>query len=221
MPLKKVNQIAHRDLVDKAPSATGTADKKAKGSKRSGDQVDAINQMFAEFELAYHNQYHKAFPDSAAVKLAKKYWLSCLADIPAQMLLMATRELVRTQNYLPSVAKLVDLCQKGTELFGLPDAHTAYLEACRAASPKAMQSWSHPAVYMAGKLTGWFELANLPEAQIFPLFEYHYSQQVQAVLRGEEMQLKTPGAIPEQSAVPLSNEDNLCRLQKLRQQLSD
>jgi hypothetical protein len=221
MALKKLDQIAHLDLVDKDQPKTGIAYKQTKGSKRRGDQVDAINQMFAEFELAYHNQYHKAFPDIAAERLAKKYWLNCLADIPAQILLMATRELVRTQNYLPSVAKLLELCQQGAELFGLPDAHAAYLEVCRASSPKAMQAWSHPAVYVAGKQTGWFELANLPEAQIFPLFEYHYSQQVQAVIRGEELKLKTQAAIPEQSAVPLSNEDNLARLQKLRQQLSD
>ncbi len=45
----------------------------------SKDHVDAINQMFAEFELAYHNQYHKAFPDEGALNLAKKYWLTSLA----------------------------------------------------------------------------------------------------------------------------------------------
>ena len=26
--------------------------------------IDAINQIFSEFAFAYHNQYHKAFPDS-------------------------------------------------------------------------------------------------------------------------------------------------------------
>jgi hypothetical protein len=25
--------------------------------------IDAINQIFSEFAFAYHNQYHKAFPD--------------------------------------------------------------------------------------------------------------------------------------------------------------
>ncbi len=49
----------------------------------SKDHVDAINQMFAEFELAYHNQYHKAFPDEGALNLGKKILVSSLAGIPS------------------------------------------------------------------------------------------------------------------------------------------
>lgn len=218
MPVKKIDQVARLDLIEKE-SIQAKAEHRARQNKPR-DQVDAINQMFAEFELAYHNQYHKAFPDVAAVNLAKKYWLSCLADIPAEVLIRATRELVLTQNYLPSVASMMEICRNAATLFGLPDSRTAYLEACRLPSPKASQRWSHPAVYLAGRQTGWFELANLPESQVFPLFDYHYTQFCQAVLRGEELDLDQPKAIPEHSTVALSAEDNLQRLHKLKKALS-
>src|SRR5210317_1174191 len=42
--------------------------------------VDAINQVFSEFAFAYHNQFHKAYPDQASINLGKEYWLSCLAE---------------------------------------------------------------------------------------------------------------------------------------------
>ena len=43
------------------------------------DRVDAINQIFAEFEFAYHNQFHKAFSNVESQIIAKKYWLVALA----------------------------------------------------------------------------------------------------------------------------------------------
>ncbi len=114
-----------------------------------------------------------------------------------ELVLAATRELVLNQPFLPSIASVVDTCKSGLSLFGLPVVHDAYLEACRMPSPKSVQSWSHPAVYMAGKATGWFELANRAEGQIFPLFEYHYSHLVQRALQGEELTLNAPTPIPE------------------------
>jgi hypothetical protein len=185
----------------------------------SKDHVDAINQMFAEFELAYHNQYHKAFPDEGALNLAKKYWLTSLAAFSPELVLAATRELVLNQPFLPSIASVVDTCKSGLSLFGLPVVHDAYLEACRMPSPKSVQSWSHPAVYMAGKATGWFELANRAEGQIFPLFEYHYSHLVQRALQGEELTLNAPTPIPESLATPLSTKENQSRLQELKASL--
>ena len=44
------------------------------------DRVDAINQIFAEFEFAYHNQFHKAFNSEESQIIAKKYWLASLEN---------------------------------------------------------------------------------------------------------------------------------------------
>ena len=202
-------------LVANDDKASSSASKK----KYSKDHVDAINQMFAEFELAYHNQYHKAFPDEGALNLAKKYWLTNLTAFSPELVLAATRELVLNQPFLPSIASVVDTCKSGVSLFGLPGSHNAYLEACRMPSPRSAQNWSHQAVYLAGQATGWFELANQAEGQIFPLFEYHYAQLVQRVLQGEELTVNTQTPLPESIDKPLSAKENQSRLQELKASL--
>tara|TARA_R110000772_G_scaffold38750_2_gene91232 strand:+ start:3857 stop:4528 length:672 start_codon:yes stop_codon:yes gene_type:complete len=218
--MKKIDQLAVPDLLKKTARLSEKKDSKAgPQSKSSRDHVDAINQMFAEFELAYHNQYHKAFPDEGALNLAKKYWLNTLAVFSPELILKATRQLVLSQPYLPTIANVADTCKNGLSLFGLPSIHDAYLEACRKASPKSAQQWSHLAVYLAGRATGWFELANQTEAQIFPLFDYHYSQLMQRVLHGEELKVSVATPLPETSTVCLSANENLSRLKELKTHL--
>lgn len=218
--MKKVDQLAVPGLIRKSQdqSESGSSSQNTR-TKSSKDHIDAINQMFAEFELAYHNQYHKAFPSEGELKIAKKYWLSTLAVYSPELLLKATRQLVLEQPYLPTLANVAEACKNGMSLFGLPAAHDAYLEACRRPSPKSAQQWRHQAVYLAGKATGWFELASQAEAQIYPLFEYHYSRLIQRVLHGEDLQVSVPAALPETSTVSLSAKENLSRLKELKSHL--
>ena len=62
----------------------------ARNTGSGPDLIDAINQVFAEFELAYHNQYYKAYADPDRLILAKKYWLGALAEYtPAQIVAAA------------------------------------------------------------------------------------------------------------------------------------
>lgn len=218
--IKKVDQLVVPAQIKKGVEVGKESEHvSASGTKSSKDHIDAINQMFAEFELAYHNQYHKAFPDEGALSLAKKYWLTILASFPAELIVVATRELVLKQAFLPTIANVVDICKSGSNLFGLPDIHDAYLEACRMPTPKAAQQWSHPAVYLAAKATGWFELANKTESQIYPLFEYHYSQLTQRVLQGEELSVKAPIPLAENLDAPLSAKENQSHLAELKASL--
>ena len=46
------------------------------------DHLDAINQVFAEFRLAFHNQFLRAFPNDKELMMAKQLWLHALSDIP-------------------------------------------------------------------------------------------------------------------------------------------
>ncbi len=219
MSLKKIENL---DDLDRLISRSGNVNSSNKSQSKSGpskDYIDVINQMFAEFELAYHNQYHKAFPDEGALKLAKKYWLSCLGDFSPELLLAATREVVKTQKFLPTIANIIDACTNALSLFGLPESRDAYVEACRAPLPKSAQKWSHPAVYLAAKATGWYELANQAEAKIFPLFDFHYAQLTQQVLRGEDLEIITATPLPASDSVALSPEENQSRLQSLKASL--
>ena len=42
------------------------------------NQVELINLIFAELEITFHNQFHKAFPDEETLTLAKQLWLAKL-----------------------------------------------------------------------------------------------------------------------------------------------
>lgn len=181
--------------------------------------VDAINQVFSEFAFAYHNQFHKAYPDQATINIGKEYWLSCLAEFSPGQITRAARKLVKSSEYLPTVAALVKFCESGLELFGLPSPRSAYLEACRAPSPKAAFNWSHPAVYQAGKASDWFILATEPEAVAFPIFDYNYQQICQRVMHGEEFAVTPPPALGDRHGRKLSAAERREKMRKLREQV--
>lgn len=190
------------------------------GDASSGpDLIDAINQVFAEFELAYHNQYHKAYADHERLVLAKKYWLQCLSAFQPMQLVAAARRLVKSQDYLPTISAMIRMCTQTFDLFGLPSERDAYMEACRAPAPKAQYSWSHPAVYLAGKATDWFLLASEPEDKVYPLFCWNYRQLCERVMRGEELQLPLVQALQARLPRPLSHEEQQQRMQQMRKSL--
>ncbi len=182
------------------------------------DHVDAINQVFAELALAYHNQFHKAFAADGALVLAKKYWLGVLGEYSPDVILRAVRHVVRNSEYLPTLAAIVQACENAHDLFGLPTAQAAYVEACCAPEPKSLYQWSHPAVFLAAEHTGWHALASETQAQVFPLFDYNYSQLCHRVMTGEQLQLPVRRALPDNLPAPLSPEENLRRMAALRKQ---
>ena len=183
------------------------------------DHADAVTQIFAQFEFAYHNQFHKAFPEKQDLIIAKKFWLDSLREFSPAQIVAAARQVVREQTFLPSLSTMVQACLKGREVHGLPDNRRAYTEACNAASPKAEQTWSHPAVYLAGKAAGWHLLASEPESVAMPIFEYHYEQLCRKVVAGEQLGIDAPPALPEKIETPLSAEELHTRLEKLRKDL--
>ena len=101
----------------------------------------------------------------------------------------------------------------------MPDAHTAYLEACNAPSPKASFAWSHAAVYYAGRDSDWFFLANNSERVAFPVFKTRYELLCQRVVSGETLPAPEVLALPEETTTPLSKQENQARLARLREQL--
>jgi len=93
------------------PKRADAAERTSGGQLGNGDYVDAINQLFAELELAYHNQFHKAYAQEGSVNVAKKYWLECLGIFTPDIILKAVRNVVRTQQYLPTIASMVEACE--------------------------------------------------------------------------------------------------------------
>ena len=180
--------------------------------------VEAINQVFALFRLNYHNQYYAAYPDAEQLNQIKKLWLESLRDYPVEQILKGARHALEHSEYLPTLNRMLESCQQGLADIGLPAAHDAYLEACRAPSPKSAQPWSHPAVYLAGRDSDWFFLANNSERVTWPVFRGHYQRYCTAVMRGEQLEVPTPEALEHTRAAPLSADEQIVELRKLREQ---
>ncbi len=181
--------------------------------------VDAINEMFTQFQLAYHNQFHKAFANDEQITMAKQLWLNNLCDLPYERISAGTRRAIKESEYLPTLHTIRKFCDPRPEDLGLPDAYNAYLEACRAPSPKTEHPWSHPAVYLAGNASDWFFLGSNSESKAFPVFKRNYAILCERVMAGEQLDLPILKAIPENISQPLSNQERKQRLQVLRQTL--
>ena len=181
--------------------------------------IDAINQIFALFRLNYHNQYYSAYPDAEQIKQIKKLWLESLAKYPVSVLLNAAKGAIEQSEYLPTLSRMHEFCRAGLTQFGLPSERAAYLEACRANSPKLAHSWSHPAVYLAGRDAGWFTLSSESESVSFPLFQKHYAAYVDKVLAGEP--LSVPALTDQREHhEPLPADQQLEQLKRLRESLT-
>ena len=181
--------------------------------------VDAINGMFTKFQLAYHNQFHKAFANDEQINMAKQLWLNTLCDLPAERLTAGTQRVIKESEYLPTLHTIRKFSDPRPEELGLVDAHNAYLEACRAPSPKAEQHWSHPAVYLAGTASDWFFLASSIEAKAFPVFKRNYEIMCERAMNGERLEMPILKAIPATISQPLTNDERKEKMQALRAEL--
>lgn len=110
-----------------------------------------------------------------------------------------------------------ELCKTTPDDMGLPGTRRAYEEACMKPSPKAEQDWSHPAVYHAGRATGWHELASLPDREIFKRFEYNYDLMKKRLADGEDLSVELPKAIPASVPKYCTRDENQNRMMELRE----
>lgn len=207
--------------LNELPTEAGRSEEKAEPERKKPDhdQEDAINKVFADFEIAYHNQFYKAFPDDGAKFRAKKFWLNKLRRFTPAQIIRASEELTSTQKFLPTLADMVETCRRDIALFGLPPVRRAYEEACLAPAPKADYDWSHEAVYLAGSAAGWSLLASEPESVSYPQFEYYYLDLCRQVVEGAELKIERPTPLPEQTRTELSAAELRKRLRKMRKEL--
>jgi hypothetical protein len=214
-----------KSLADLDPQQKGLARESASAKagrddfKTPQDHVGAISQIFSQFQFAYHNQFHKAFPDAESLVIAKKYWLSSLQKFSPSVILAGGKKITHGQTFLPSLADLISACETGDDLFGLPNLQDAYVEACSAPSPKRNFTWSHPAVYFAGRATSWFLLANEAPSVARPVFEYNYRVLCDRVRRGEALEVEVAVPLPDVVHRPLERSELRSRLSKLRRNL--
>ena len=212
---KTLDDYSAKKLASSAQQAAVTP---PSSHKPTAEHADAISQLFTELEMSYHNQFHKAFPDNPSLTMAKQLWLRMLAEFSAEQIIAGGRRAIQQSDYLPTLHSLHQHCEQ-VATAGIPDARTAYLEACHAGD-KASAHWSHPIVYYAGKASGWFFLSSQPEAKTYPVFERNYQLLLQRIKQGEELSVPIATAIEQQPAQPLAQDEQKKKLDSLRQTLA-
>ena len=162
-----------------------------------------VNMLFARFMTIYGHKFKSAFDDDKEIIIAKREWALSLAGYEEDVLVIALEQTKRQYSWMPSIAEFLQLMDQCQQSFGLTSVDQAYAEACRHATAPSHHSWSHAAVYHAGRATGWFELKTLTRQATQGLFKQHYKALCQRVLAGEDLdQVQT-------RAIPAPNNDNL------------
>ena len=150
--------------------------------------------------------------------MAKRLWMRLLGDYTGEVIMRAAEKAVKESSWLPNVHEVLARCDI-SEVLGLPSAHAAYVEACRATSPKKEYKWSHPAVYFAGRATDWFFIANETEQKAFPVFKRNYDLLLQRVQAGETLEIDLPPALTDGVETPLTRDEQKARLKGLMGEL--
>ena len=130
-----IQQVARGIEASKKTSATAAGPTEGIRTPPTEEQIDTINQVFALFRLNYHNQYYAAYPDAEQLKQIKKLWLEALVDYPVEQILKGAKHAIEHSEYLPTLNRMIECCQDSLSAYGLPDARSAYREACTANSP--------------------------------------------------------------------------------------
>jgi hypothetical protein len=188
-------------LKNNSPTEAG----QTSSNNKQAALIDALNESFTLLGLNYHNQFTKAYPSQEKLNTAKRLWLDALQDKTPEQILQATKTVIKASEYLPTLKTMLDHCEQASGN-ALPDPHSAYQEACCAASPKIEQDWSHPIVYFAGKDTGWHFLQNNTEQTAYPAFKSHYLSLMEKVRTGVKLELPKLEKLEENPSRPASEE---------------
>jgi len=179
------NQTDSTSISTKKSRENRSRDQQAKEEAELWDAVTYLTMLLNE---AYPAQFARAFPRDEDRERARGVWVAALRGYSPKRIKKAAQKVIRSGNtFMPNLGNVIQLCQLSYEEMGLKRPLQAYFEACNAESQRFEASWSHPAVYFAAKMTGWFVLKSEPQSKIFPVFEYNYKILCQRVQDGDDL----------------------------------
>ena len=182
------------------------------------NKVELINLIFAELEITFHNQFHKAFPDEETLSLAKQLWLAKLEKFENELIFEAIDKIIDTAKYLPSLSAVLNLIKElKFKKFKVPSPNKAYIEASSLGEINPLDfSWSHPYVYHAGAKIGWYRLKTDSEFEIKKEFLEVYGEILEESELNESFALlpeKKDNLVPEK---PLDKKNQIERLEAIK-----
>ena len=115
-------------------------------------------------------------------------WSLGLNDLSYQQIESGFKRFLRQDRSMPGNYKdFRKCCFPSLDELGLPDQDKAYKEACDKSDYPDTSSWSHLAVRMAAKQTGYFELRNESESVTKHKFINNYKYVVSRLMKGENI----------------------------------
>ncbi|CAM3611637.1 replication protein P [Vibrio cholerae] len=191
------------------------------------DQLKAaagiINKLFSELQTCFP-AWRQTFTSKADMDAVKRTWARGLIEAKITSYKQLQWGLLKARRsespFWPSLGQFINWCQPDPEDFGLPTPEVAFKEASRNSHPASVDcKWTHPAVYVAAREAGTYELANLPRDKSWPLFQRAYSITVRRVLEGEDLSGEIPKALPQKpeprSVDPKVAQQHIERLKKM------
>lgn len=153
--------------------------------------------LFARFALIYTHRFESAYGDEDMITQAKREWGYSLAGTPVHLVEQALQRCKLELAWPPTIAEFVRFLTPEPESLGLPATQQAYLEACQNSHAPLQVQWSHPAVLLAAREVGHFQLRSEAEHRTRPVFEQAYRDLVARVAQGETLEVTQPKALPE------------------------
>ena len=181
-------------------------------------QIELINLIFAELEITFHNQFHKAFPDEETLNLAKQLWLAKLERYQNEMVFRAIDKIIETSKYLPSLSAVLNQVKELKLLEqNIPSPNAAYIEASSLGETNPLNfNWSHPFVYHAGVKIGWYRLKTEPEVNVKKEFLAVYEEILEESEFKESLFLLPETKEEFSDEKPLSSDSQKLRLEKIK-----
>ena len=181
-------------------------------------QVELINLIFAELEITFHNQFHKAFPDEETLTLAKQLWLAKLEKYQNEIVFRAIDKIIETSKYLPSLSAVLNQIKELKLLEqNIPSPNVAYIEASSLGETNPLDfNWSHPFVYHAGAKVGWYRLKTESEFDIKKEFLEAYEKVLEESELKENLLLLPEIKEEFTEEKPLSSDLQKLRLEKIK-----
>ncbi len=181
-------------------------------------QVELINLIFAELEITFHNQFHKAFPDEETLSLAKQLWLAKLEKYHNEIVFRAIDKIIETSKYLPSLSAVLNQIKELKILEqNIPSSIAAYIEASSLGETSPLDfNWSHPFIYHAGAKIGWYRLKTEAEFNIKKEFLDAYEEILEESELKESLLLLPKNEEEISDDKPLSKENQKERLENIK-----
>jgi hypothetical protein len=173
---------------------------------RIGDRH--IQQLWIKLTQMYGHRWTSAYGDHDVEGI----WLRVLQDLNPRQLAAGLDALVRNgEAWPPTAPEFRALCESASlRAYGLPEPDQAFNEVVHNAHRPTEAKWSHPAVYIAGRETGWFDIRHAyPGDKWDERFYRAYQILCRRVMAGEEVDAEIAASLEDTRGQnrPLTEQD--------------